>query len=241
MTKSTGLDWGAIRQNYVARVQQEVDAGLEPVEALTLPEFNPDPVAAKPRPKPKPRPSRAKNDPVARSRRGQHKPPPPKFPIRELVRLHHEEGMRLSELARHTGLHPDTVKSYLGDQYRPGKSGPRRKTHCINGHDLSVHGKELPKGGRMCMECKRIRDLADYYAKRGIEPPQKDEVLFDMEPLPQRSFKAGDQVIVQTILGDREAVVEWVGRVDGFPAIRVQSGGGTYTVSAARVHHQETP
>lgn len=67
----------------------------------------------------------------------------------------------------------------------------------------------------------------------------EDEVLFEMDPLPQRPFREGDPCVVATILGDRDAVVEWVGRVDGFPAIRVQSGGGTYVVSAARVRHKE--
>lgn len=66
-----------------------------------------------------------------------------------------------------------------------------------------------------------------------------EAALFEMDPLPQRPFTAGDPVVVATIVGDREAVVEWVGRIDGFPAIRVQSGGGTYTVSSARVRHQE--
>ena len=66
-----------------------------------------------------------------------------------------------------------------------------------------------------------------------------EAVLFDMDPLPQRPFAPGDPVVVTTLLGDRDAVVEWVGRIDGFPAIRVQSGGGTYNVSSARVRHKE--
>lgn len=42
--------------------------------------------------------------------------------------------------------------------------GPARKTHCVNGHDLSVHGEqkwkineagEQVKNGRFCVECKR--------------------------------------------------------------------------------------
>lgn len=68
-----------------------------------------------------------------------------------------------------------------------------------------------------------------------------DLPLFEMERPSERPFRAGDEVVVDTLLGPRPAVIEWVGHIDGFPAIRIQSGGGTYTVSAARVTHQETP
>lgn len=67
----------------------------------------------------------------------------------------------------------------------------------------------------------------------------EEEVLFEMDPTPERPFKEGDPVVVASVIGDRDAVVEWVGRVDGFPAIRVQSGGGTYVVSSGRVRHKE--
>ena len=65
--------------------------------------------------------------------------------------------------------------------------------------------------------------------------------LFEMDPLPERTFAVGDEVLVETLLGPRPATIEWIGRVDGFPAARVQSGGGTYTVSACRLRPQEEP
>lgn len=66
-----------------------------------------------------------------------------------------------------------------------------------------------------------------------------DMPLFDMERPSERPFTVGDEVVVDTLIGERVATVEWIGRIDGFPAVRIQSGGGIYTVSAARVRHRE--
>jgi transposase len=74
----------------------------------------------------------------------------------------HAQGLRAVELAERTGLAVSTVYrriERLG--MAAGKGGPPRITHCKRGHDMAVHGREIPKergGGRYCSECKRMRE-----------------------------------------------------------------------------------
>lgn len=72
-----------------------------------------------------------------------------------------EQGLLVKEIAEKLSCSPTTVRSAL-QKTKPagytGKSGRRPKTHCINGHEMAVHGRPATNGGRYCSECKRIRE-----------------------------------------------------------------------------------
>lgn len=60
--------------------------------------------------------------------------------------------------------------------------GPPQQTHCKNGHDLSVHGKQKwitnahgvqVKAGRWCNECKRARQRKGTTTKPNAQKPRK--------------------------------------------------------------------
>lgn len=81
-----------------------------------------------------------------------------------VVHMYVDQKMRISQIAKATGLNRSTVyrrlekaKVYTG----PGVSGPARKDECDEGHDMAEWGVEIPKekgGGRYCRLCKRKRD-----------------------------------------------------------------------------------
>lgn len=61
--------------------------------------------------------------------------------------------------------------------------------------------------------------------------------LFEMER--ERPFAVGEEVVVDTVLGERTAKIVSLGRSrDGFP-IAVVDTGGRFTVSLSRLRHQE--
>ena len=67
-----------------------------------------------------------------------------------------------------------------------------------------------------------------------------EQELFDMER--ERPFEVHEDVLVDTVVGRTKATVMRLGRSrDGFPIaeVRPRAGGGIYTVSLSRLHHQE--
>lgn len=114
---------------------------------------------------PAPKPPRPKGayTPHRPSRRGENLrggERPPKYDYAELVRLWRETGSAV-EAARRAGCSPDTITRALR-ALRPegytGRSGPRPLDECKRGHDMAVHGRPVKGGGRLCSECKRIRE-----------------------------------------------------------------------------------
>lgn len=80
--------------------------------------------------------------------------------IREVAVDEYIEGRTVAELSRQWGIAPNTLSDMLKRRgvYQPGRiGGPARKTHCKRNHDLAVHGRDKPRGGRECLECKRMR------------------------------------------------------------------------------------
>jgi hypothetical protein len=81
-----------------------------------------------------------------------------KYP-KKLIFEKFDSGMRVSEIAAELNAPDGSIRDIIRRSGRKcGKSGPRPKTHCKRGHDLSVHGKPASNGGRYCAECKRQKE-----------------------------------------------------------------------------------
>lgn len=204
---SGGLDWDAIRAKYEARVQAEVEAGLDPVEARRV-----QPVVLKTKPKRHTAPAVPKREPDGELIRRMYTEG---RSIKSIAaELHHStqtvsrvlgnlkgasrhngwavddkgnrvspyahlkdewtrlylSGVRISDIAEQFGTHRRTVQSLLGEVYDPSrdKGGPKPKTHCKRGHDLSVHGAQRSAGdGRWCRTCRRMKQREAMARARG--------------------------------------------------------------------------
>lgn len=79
--------------------------------------------------------------------------------------LYTDKRWTIARISEHTGLHRSTIYRRLvaaGAYEGRGVSGPPRSPTCARGHDMEVHGRELAKGGRICTECKRIRERVSH-------------------------------------------------------------------------------
>lgn len=114
-----------------------------------------------PKPKRAREPRKPYQAPTGKKRGENLKSRPPKY-SREQIKTLYENGKTVKEICEITGAHRSTIAKALNDlgiDPKQRKGGPVRKDLCGAGlHDMEVHGKELPGGGRMCMECKRKRD-----------------------------------------------------------------------------------
>lgn len=98
---------------------------------------------------------------------------PPTYNRQEILRLF-REGKRVGEIAEITGAHRATVHRALQEvdptpaSARP--TGRQRQKLCAKGlHDMDLHSREIPKakgGGRMCLECKRVRQAQEWRRKK---------------------------------------------------------------------------
>jgi hypothetical protein len=136
------VDWDAIRTNYQARIQWEVEQGLNPVEA-------------QPR---KVTPARP---------RGPRPAPPPKQPEYDYKRIAalYQTGLLIQEVAELVGCHRETVTNALtalGIERRPDLGGARRQDVCQRGHDRT---KQTPLPGGGCRQCKRDRERVTWHKK----------------------------------------------------------------------------
>ncbi|MFJ6841406.1 hypothetical protein ACIQRE_01915 [Streptomyces griseoluteus] len=66
-----------------------------------------------------------------------------------------ECGMRQCVAPAHVEDEPGRTR--LREQLRLLQGGRERKSHCVDGHDLAVHGRYQPNGRAYCARCKADR------------------------------------------------------------------------------------
>lgn len=64
-----------------------------------------------------------------------------------------------------------TQKENIADMMARGRHNAPTKDACAEGHDYAEHGRVYPSGRKVCLVCKRDRELTWWYAKQGRERP----------------------------------------------------------------------
>ena len=76
-------------------------------------------------------------------------------------------GLELDHLCRNRGCvnpkHLEEVTHH--ENCKRGEAGKYNtiKTHCPKGHEYSKKNTRIQRGGRLCIECRRVQSLNNYY------------------------------------------------------------------------------
>lgn len=181
-----GLDWDAIRKARDERLEAEVARGImgpEHEEYLRLKALDDKARAAEQRALEASMARQPKEARYKTSGTGTGEDTPrdrrvgARTDVGEMVRLYVDEGMAPSAIAKELHVGYETVIKWLkreqvfdpnrhrgGGRPKRGRDTYSRKTHCVNGHDLTLPGaarelttKDGAPNGRECVECSRKR------------------------------------------------------------------------------------
>lgn len=144
---TTGLDWGAIKETYEARLDIEEAQGRTPVERQQV--------------RIREKQARERRAEKQRARRAAHVPyvRPLKYDRARMGELY-ATGMSTKAVAREMGCDQNTVSrglQALGIQIRVVSGGRPPADRCKREHDMSETRRFTPKGAAYCYKCVAVR------------------------------------------------------------------------------------
>lgn len=93
---------------------------------------------------------------------------PPKYDRELIKKLYVDDQLGVQEIADRLGAHRSTISKSLTEAGIEERRGPKPRDLCKRNHDMAVYGRPNSgsRGGRRCIECKRIRERELEAAKR---------------------------------------------------------------------------